>query len=454
MKRKILLTAMVAAWLVGSSAFASIARMAVLGTQPAFTGANNTAANIAAGGTGGTTTNIVNGALWYDDDYNMFYNPSTIMDSKNFVSFEKNLEGGWVSAIGDSFAYGVYVNRGGSGSNGVQNGMYGATANLAAPGLNTATNTAYAGTGTGAGSGVTPINTQRAIDLLFGGDMGIKWGVDVTWAYNRDQTPATATQQGLEASNRYWHVSAGAQVMGFDIFLGTTIASQFQFNNTNLPTTAVDNLVDQNIGVRYKYEAWTPYVTYHKFRRSGNGPGVSDPTVSGAASTQVQTNFDIIGGGVGHDSKIADGVHVLKNIGIYYNSVGDTAGSTFNLRDYKEWVLPINLALEAEAASWLTLRAGLEYDFWAERVFANNGTSLATASTAATSVRQSQANLPTVRIGSTMKFGKLHVDSAFGNGTVKTTGAAGDGSSQTTAGASSIGFDSNTFALVSASYHW
>jgi len=431
MKRKILLTAMVTAWLVGSSAFASIARLAVLGTEPTFTAANQ----------GATTTNVVNGSLWYDDDYNMFYNPSAIMDNKNFVSFDKGLEGGWVSSVGDSFAYGLYFNRGGSAA-----ATYGATANLVAPGINTATNTSYAGAGN------NNINTQRSIDLLFGGDAGIKWGADLTWAYNRNQLIATSTQNDLEATNRYWHLSLGAEIMGFEPFLGTTIASQFQRNNSIASQQAADVLDDMNVGVRYKYEAWTPYVTYRKFRRSGNGPGVSDNTVTGAVSTQVQTDFSIMGIGVGHDSKIADGVHVMKNVGLYYNSVGDTAGTVFNLRDYKEYLLPVNLALEAEATSWLTLRAGLEYYFWAERKLANLGTSTTTASTAATDKRTSLTNATTVRIGSTFKFGKLHIDSAFGNGTQAAPVVASTDS--VNSASSSIGFDSNTFALVSASYHW
>lgn len=426
MNRKLLLTAMVAAWLVGSSAFASIARMAVLGTQPSFTAANQ----------GTVTTNVVNGALWYDDDYNMFYNPATIVDNKNFVSFDKGLEGGWVSAIGDSFAYGVYVNRGSSAA-----ATYGATANLVAPGLNSSTVTSYAGAGNGG------LDTQRAIDLLFGGDTGIKWGVDVTWAYNRNQTIATTTQNDLETSSRYWHVAAGAEIMGFEPFIGTTLSTKFQRNNTDTSAQSADVLDDMNAGIRYKYEAWTPYATYRKWRRSGWGPGVADATTATGGSTQVQTNFDIIGLGVGHDSKIADGVHVMKNVGIYYNSVGDTAGATFNLRDYKEYILPLNLALEAEATSWLTLRAGLEYYVWAERKLANLGTSNATAATAATDKRTSLAKNTTVRIGSTFKFGKLHIDSAFGNGTTV-------GTDNVNSTSSSIGFDSNTFALVSASYHW
>lgn len=428
MKRKILLTAVVAAWLVGSDAFASIARLAVLGTQPSFTAANSAVA-----------TNVVNGSLWYDDSYNMFYNPSAVMDYKDYVTFQKGNntsgngggEGGWVSSVANSFAYGIYVNRGGSAA-----GAYGDTARLVAPGINSATNTAFAGTSANA------INTQRAIDLLFGGDTGIKWGAKLTWAYNRNQGIATQAQDDLEATSRYWHAAIGAQVMGFEPFFGTTLSSKFQRNNTDKSNAAADVLDDMNAGVRYKYEAWTPYVTYRMFRRAGNGVGVQDTTTT-TGDTQVQTSMKVLGIGVGHDTKIADGVHLLKNIGWYYNSVVDTAGNTFSNRDYKDYVMPLNFALEADAASWLTLRAGAEYHLWNERKFASLATSLQTDATAAKDKKASQAGISSVRIGSTFKFGKLHIDSAFGSG----------GANQTDQN-QAIGFDANTFAFVSLTYNW
>ncbi|HRK02729.1 MAG TPA: hypothetical protein PLH57_08700 [Oligoflexia bacterium] len=430
MKRKILLTAVLATWLVGSNAFASIARLAVLGTQPSFTAANSSVA-----------TNVVNGSLWYDDSYNMFYNPSAIMDYKDYVTFQKGNstsgngggEAGWVSSVARSFAYGIYVNRGGSAA-----AAYGDTARLVAPGINSATNTAFAGTSANA------LNTQRAIDLLFGGDTGIKWGGKLTWAYNRNQSIATQAQDDLEATTRYWHLALGAQVMGFEPFIGTTISSKFHRNNTSDKTLQATDLVDDmNVGVRYKYEAWTPYVTYRKFRRAGDGVGVNDPETS-SGSTQVQTSMNVLGLGVGHDMKIADGVHLLKNVGVYYNSVVDTAGATYTNRDYKDYVLPVNFAIEADAASWLTLRAGAEYHLWNERKFASNGTNSTTNATAAKDKKTSQAGISSVRIGSTFKFGKLHIDSAFGNG------ATTNQTDQTQA----IGFDANTFAFVSASYNW
>ncbi|MBI3541838.1 MAG: hypothetical protein HY075_01000 [Deltaproteobacteria bacterium] len=171
MKGNFLTTAVFAALLVGSSAMAGVPRVAVFGTQPTFTST--------------ITTNAVNGALWYDDDYNVFYNPAYVNDNKNYAVVQKGMEGGWFKSEFENFAYGVYVNRGGNGAingyNSNAGNVYGG-GNLVAPGTgNLAT---FIGT-----ASVVP--TLRPIDLFFGGDTGLKWGVHAAWAYNRDQYAGT-----------------------------------------------------------------------------------------------------------------------------------------------------------------------------------------------------------------------------------------------------------------------
>lgn len=420
MKGKLLTSAILATLLVGSNAMASIARQAVLGGQPVFTSA----------GTAAVVTNGVNGSLWYDDSYNVFYNPAYINEHKNYVTVNKGFEGGWFSSVMENFAYGVYVNRGQTAATGTPGATYGG-GTFVAPGLKPQATMV-------GGSALN--NTRRPIDLFFGGDTGIKWGAHLAWAYHRDQTGAIKGRDDGEITNRYWHMDLGAEVMGFEPFIGLTAFSKYQ--NNNAANFSNQDLYEFNIGTRYKYEAWTPYVAYRKYREAGS---------NGAFARQVQTRHSLYGLGVGHDTKVADGVHIMKNIGLWYDAVQDDSAidaitllGTERFRKYNHTILPINLALEAEATSWLTLRAGLTYDFINERKF---DSSTNDASTSLADKKQSQNGTTTVRIGSTVKFGKLHIDSAFGNGTTATT-------SGETLDSSSMGVDSQTFALVSASYHW
>lgn len=422
MKGKFLTTAILASLLVGSNALASIARQATFGSQPVFTTAGS-----------GVTNTVATGSLWYDDDYNVFYNPSYINDNKNYVTVNKGIEGGFFKGEFENFAYGVYFNRGG-GAGGVN-----ANSRLMAPGF-----TPRAAL---IGATATALATQRPIDIFIGGDTGVKWGFRATWAYNRNQLAGSNPNNAdAEISNRYWNFAFGAQVMGFEPFIGATLFSKYQNDITTQRTKA--DLEEFNAGFRYKYEGWTPYFVYKKYKEQGT------PV---AAPAQLSTRTHTYGVGVGHDTKVADGVHVLKHIGFFLNTVeDDTAAAAATVagqagpdtnRDYKDYVLPMNVALEAEATSWLTLRAGVTYDFINNRKFATTSKAANPNPAALSDKNQSQAGTTTFRLGSTFKFGKLHLDSAFGNGSPSAAAAAGLDNQ-------SVGFDSQTFALVSASYHW
>lgn len=415
--------------ILSAQALASVSRLAVLGTQPTLSTGSEAA-----------FTPIVNGSLWYDDNYNMFYNPSVILDFANYVTFHKGNhtsgnnggEAGWVSRLGNQFAYGLYFNRGGS----AYDDNY-TTARVQGPGLNTATNQVFAGNN-------NTLNTRRPIDLLFAGDTaGIKWGAKLTWAYNRNQGIATAAQDDLQAVAQYWHLGVGAQYNGFEPFAGTTFATKFERNNTEPTLAAKDELDAMQVGLRYRYGAWTPYVIYNQHRRSGNGPGINDPT-STTGDTQVQAAIRAYGIGVGHKAKIVNGVDLLSNIGFHYSVTHDTTNTTFTNRDMKQMILPLNLAVEADATSWLTLRAGLEYYFWNEMKFGSLGTSLATAPTAPTNKNQSFNVTSSARIGSTFKFRNLELETAFGSG----------GAGNQTDNSQTVGFDSNTFVMATATYRW
>lgn len=406
----------------GNEALATVARQAVMGGEPVFTSPADS----------GATTNVVNGSLWYDDDYNIFYNPSYVMDNRNYVVIQKGLEGGFFSSIGENYSYGIYFNRGGGTAETIYGGQ------LVAPGIVT-TNRSFIGTAP------QVLNTQRPVDIFIAGDTYVKWGVKATWAYNRDETIAIKTQDDAHVIANYLHVDAGAQVLGLEPFLGITFNSGYE--NTLNTQLATQNLEEYIGGLRYKYEAWVPYVVYHHYRETG---------LQLNQATQKQARMNILGGGIGHDSKVADGIHVYENAAYWTNWVqDDTQSDPTNIRNtlYTDTIVPLNVAIEGEATSWLTLRAGATYHFINQRTFgvSNTNSALDVGEKRRSGSAGIGASTPTFRVGATIKFGKLHIDSAFGTG--QTTGALSSADT-TNLDTSNVGFDSQTFALLSVSYHW
>ncbi|MBI3541837.1 MAG: hypothetical protein HY075_00995 [Deltaproteobacteria bacterium] len=153
----------------------------------------------------------------------------------------------------------------------------------------------------------------------------------------------------------------------------------------------------------------------------------------------------------------------MKNVGFWVNSVEDDNGAAAATlggqagpdrnKDFKDFVLPLNVAIEAEATSWLTLRAGATMDLVNSRRFASSNKGANANPAAITDKGQSQNGNTNFRIGSTFKFGKLHLDSAFGTGAANAA-VNQNGSTNSGLDNQSVGLDSQTFALLSASYHW
>jgi hypothetical protein len=121
------------------------------------------------------------GSFYADDAYNMFYNPAYVNDYKNFGIIEKSnfnsaytsaggnnviatsggttAEGGFVTSIGN-YSLGLYMNR----TDVLSDAIY-----------------------------QNPFN-MRPIDVMIGGDNGLKWGLGLTYSsYKAVPTGSTAT---------------------------------------------------------------------------------------------------------------------------------------------------------------------------------------------------------------------------------------------------------------------
>ncbi|HTL12342.1 MAG TPA: hypothetical protein VL588_07630 [Bdellovibrionota bacterium] len=245
--------------LVGSNAMATNSRLAVMGTGDAGMVLGN-----------GNMT----GSLFYNDAYNMFYNPAYVNDFGHWATVEKGTiggaEGGFVTSLG-SLNVGAWMNR-----------------------------STYT---TGVG--------KRPLDLIVGGDMGMKWGVGATWGQNNiGGTGGTST---MDLS-----LHAGVEVQDFAPFFHVELTS----NQSNI-----------GAGLRYHMNDWTPYAAWEK----------ADAHGAAAKSNNLAL-------GIGHSSKVTEGTMLFYQTGYVKSMSGN--------RD----IVPISLSLEGTATSWLTLRGGLTFN--------------------------------------------------------------------------------------------
>lgn len=312
MSKKILVLCLSLGVLASSNAFASRARNLVMGTGDAGT---------FLGTSGGS------GSFYFNDNYNVFYNPAYVNDFKNWGIIEKSNNpgntamGGFVTSAGP-VNFGAYFNR--------------------VEGINGA----YTGGN----------NNMRPIDLMVGGDMMVKWGVGATMA----------SQKVGDKSDSETTLKVGASYMDIEPFAHFTLTG----SNKLAGETEVKN-TRTTVGVRYHWGEWVPFAAY---------------TTAKTADVTVNKAWGL---GVGRSAKVAEGATMSYSLGYFGNN-------TF--APGVRHIVPINFAVEGEALSWLTLRAGLGYNL-------SDVTGGASA-----------ADNTFGRVGATMHVGKVNFDFAVGTG--------------------------------------
>jgi hypothetical protein len=229
--------ALVALAVLGSTdAFASRAREIVMGQADPF-----------------GILDAQHGSFYYDDNYNIFYNPSYANDFKNWATIEKTngnvvgkasqAEGGFV-ANAMNFNIGFFMNR----TSGIA-GTY----------------------GTPATSG-----GLRPFDVILAGDMGVKWGVGVTHGDYKAGTDLTASETDI---------NLGVQVMDFEPF------ARFSINGSDKLTAGTETKYSNfRVGTRYKYGEWVPFAAYGQDK----------------VTTATETTTKEWGVGLGRSAKMTD----------------------------------------------------------------------------------------------------------------------------------------------------
>jgi hypothetical protein len=347
-----------------NNAFASRARQMVMGTGDPL-------GVLSPVGSG-------HGSFYYDDNYNIFYNPSYANDWKNWVAVEKSngpinsagsgAEGGFVSSM-MNFSVGAFFNRGGA-----LKGTYQLPVGTAVPAA-----------------------TMSPIDVIIAGDMGVKWGLGLTYANSKRPGDLSAS----ELSARL-----GAQISGFEPFVDFLITGKDKL-------TAGTERKNKNFtgGLKYHWGEWTPYAAFQSV------------TTHTLVATPVETKNTNWGLGIGRNTKFAESATVNYSIG-FWNGKTDTT-------DTKTMIVPINVSVEAELASWVIGRVGMTHN-----LMNNSNAAGAGASSAG-------ATATTGRLGATFKFAKIDMDWAVGNvaGTETLDGATFD-------------VANGLFAAASLTYRW
>lgn len=496
MNKRLLVLCLSLVALASQSAFASRAKLMVMGT-----------------GDGGMFL-LNGGSFYYDEAYNMFYNPSNIVDYKDWFTVEKSnfivaketaptdgagsatqttlgdrAQGGGVMGFGN-VAVGVYFNR----VQALDVIDFGA-------GSDDTTNHRYLDADHKFDS--TYWSDLRPLELFIGGEHGIKWGLGLVYAgasgqdadanyavngnYNSGGAATnpdpnlteTEAMTSLDQRRNIKNLKAtlGASISGFEPFISVKLKGREHGQDLALKdfrTEMTDKYGGWSAGFRYKYGDWTPYFGYRRdtkererFTPRNTGDVFNAKPDGGAFRTRdqndilTQSTHTVWGAGIGRSMKVSETARMMYSISYWKSGyevefrTSSTPTSNSALvdsgvgptRSVKKTVdtMPVDVAIEGDVNSWLTLRAGLGFAIW-------NRSSGRTPGTFANHYLDSERvgsiqDTTNGRLGASMKFDKLDVDFAIGR-SAATAEAAGDLDAQ------NFSFADGLFGAASATLHF
>lgn len=323
------------------------------------------------------------GSYYYDSQYSMFYNPANIADMKNFAAIEK-------SNSPSAGAMATLVKDLGTIRAGITLGRYWNTHLISI--------------------GAAATRTAEVFSGMNVDGVG-KFGLGISWARSVNPVDTTVDNDNITAT--IVKLRLGAKVGMFE-----------PFGHFNLIGKQVADNPIEALRQEYKHRdmALGTRVLWNNFKFIGGYGRYTRVTVA-PTDTPSQT-VDVLGLGAMHQVDV-------ESVGRLYYGTGYWRVTSVD-RD----IVPLNVALEIEPLTWLTLRGGFEY--WLVHVY--KGVSASSNSNG--------------KIGFTMKHNQFAFDWMVGNNASRYSSASAalegtdDGNSQV------FGFDSGFFTAAALRAEW
>jgi len=419
------LTLVIGVMIISSSAFASRARLEALGENK-------------------------NGSFFIDDGRNIWYNPAQINNYKKKMYLElgselgtsptvaneakvadstavSKPEGGFTNTFGD-FTYGVFL---GHESDRTLNAINGAVSTNGVSGINAA-------------AGENFIAPDRFIDVFFGGDAGVKWGLNVFYGGNENRTTGvTNISPGVEqtASELGFRLGVIAgQLQGFATIgaMEKSTGSGGATGTNGLATDQLKGKFSMDLGATYSLS--DNHTVFAKFTTNG---AEYDPAGTKAADSSNMT----VEGGIGCKKDVTKNTNVFSRLELMYGSSKNNTVSTGATTTAKMWDIPLSLGVETAALSWLTVRGSVGESLLGQNINSDN-------------TRSTFLNSTTVGAGVGLTFGDVQIDGlvATGGGSNSVTAGNITSSNIATAGATGTnanwGFGNNMMTRLGMTYNF
>jgi hypothetical protein len=267
----------------------------------------------------------------------------------------------------------------------------------------------------GAGTSATDTlaSADNVLDVFFGGDSGIKWGVN--FAYSKNKTEFDGSTQTNLKDHSYgsrFGVIMGSTELIANIALGNE-AEDTRAGTADNETLKFEGKLGFQVAASHAFGNLRPFVSY----KGGKWD------IKSAAATQ-EAEFTIKEAGITYKRETGKGSHVYTKAFYYLEEieVKYTAGAAKG----KIKKIPLSVGFETAATSWLTLRGSVVHNLVGKRDTTNlanvPNTSAKNVYTArynrtagdTANRKETIGDSTSVNAGASLMFGKLSVDGMIG----------------------------------------
>lgn len=341
----------------------------------------------------GLGEDVEDGTFYIDDDRSIFRNAAYVNDYSNSLILELGQNGN--SAQADSALtpkqHGTLIKNAGSINYAVSLGNDGNTPNL----LRLTGDTQTVPT-------ASTLNKQENMaTVLFGGGSDLKWGAGLTYAKYENKTSAGSAEDKTLAAH------LGAKQGAWEAY--ANISLQGEAKNA-AGTEKFDGDAGYHFGGSYVIGKWRPFASYKMS---------SWKTTEGGATYDGDFSRMDVGTGYTHDT----GSGTIYS-SVRYNKIDVELKDPAGTATFERGILPITVGFEMPAASWLTVRSGINHvalGSFEQKNLANVNswarTLLAAGYGAAgntTDGKFSYATSTSVDVGSTLTLDRVKIDGVLG----------------------------------------
>ncbi len=277
------------------------------------------------------------GSFYIEDNRNIFINPAEINHYTDFISFEygQDLEGtkpdssflgrseGGFIAQGRALVYGVFL--------GAENERLNSLRRIINP--------------------LLPGDDNK-IDLFIGGDSGFKWGVNVGLSQSKDLRDNAGMRSNALLT------SVGVIRNEWEFFLDLLVNSSSEVNDQNVTgqLSQVESNLSFTTGFKKIINEYRVYGTFDLYDLSFQGAN-SQSAIGALAMDRGDLKYTMTRAGIGRVKNVSDNTKIFTNLELQYAKVDFKTPGSSPSTDF--WHVPLTIALEYEALSWLNLRSSI-----------------------------------------------------------------------------------------------